>query len=268
MNCHCLPFLPMLALAGTLALRTSAEESVRVDVALDSTQVTVGTPVLIKLTFRAPVAESIDLGEDQKGAVVFLVTSPLGKTAEVSELQNQGLHAVGTFQLDASRPFEKIAILPATSFAEAGIYKVRIVIDQKNNPQFQYNPSDAVELTVSSYSPESTGLACTELALKFSNATSSAEWIQYAHALAAVRDPSALSSMVSGLGLGRGVDAILIDGIANIGTDEAAGALNMAMHRDDPEISEAARMALMRIANSASDARARESANTYLLRNK
>jgi hypothetical protein len=251
--------------AMALSLRASAEPAVSVGISLDSQNSTLGAPVLVKMRLQSNVDVRISLGSDMVGALELLLRDPSGATRQITLPIGKETYAVGGVSLGANKAYDEILVLPAGDFTQPGVYGLRVTISPTSNPPFEYLDPGFLKITVAPYSQKSMGGSCAELATKLAAGSSASEWDAYAGALANIRDPVALPYLNKSLGLGFGLDEVLIQGIEHIGNVEAVIILAGAMDRKgNSDLSNSAKMALERLAQSASDLEVRKAAKSYL----
>ncbi|MGH9595595.1 MAG: hypothetical protein ACRD3K_02240, partial [Edaphobacter sp.] len=213
----------------------------------------VGQPIvaILRLTSATPVV--IDLGGNHIGNLHFSVTDSRGRKREVM-LPVPDFTAPGRVNISPEVPYtQAINLSSALRIDTPGLYQIQVSLSAVSNPDIEVEVGSPADIQISPSDDKQLLIVCKDLLGRIENASSASDRLEAAGELASIHDSVAVPSMRALLGGGLGIDSLLINSLAEIGTSDAIDALQIPLTGSDPDVALLARSALLRIKSSTKD---------------
>ncbi len=241
-----------------------AADQVTVSYLVPSAAITLHEPVIWRLQIRNATSEAIqlDLGKNRNENFIVSYTGPDAETPQTVTLRKPGFGVAGTISISPAETYEQDILLNQwVRFTRAGKYEIEIQLFRppapKDNTTVDLRPFKA---TIEILPTDSKRLedVCKALAQKVGDATSYQNAADAALELSFVRDPIAVPFLQKALYAGKLVEPVAIDGLEQVGNQQAALVLVEALNQMPPDVTSLVRAALERIENRTSDIRIKD----------
>jgi hypothetical protein len=278
-NMSCVRLLTPSTLLGLLVVLLSvghaqspAREAMTATVFPEAASLVVGEPLQVNLTLRNNSSEVLvaDLGADRKEAITMHIHLPDGVEKDGRILPHGGLSRIGKIRLQPGESYSQwIIVNDWFDISATGTYKISIELDNQvtlgSGATFNIGPVSMIA-TVLARSQEDLTKFCDDNLNRINTADSYIEALNAAEVLSNVHDPVAIPYLKKAFGNRYRLDALLVQDLEKIGTDDAIRTLVEVAEggrTNDPTIVNAA---LQRLAGKTSDfslrSRIREILNT------
>jgi hypothetical protein len=242
-----------------------AADQVTISYLVPSVAITLHEPVIWRLQIQNTSSEVIqlDLGKNRNENFIVSYTGPDAETPQTVTLRKPGFGVAGTISISPAETYEQDILLNQwVRFTRAGKYEIEIQlfrppVPPKDHATVDFRPFKA---TIEILPPDSKHLedVCQTLAQKIGDATSYQNAADAALELSFVRDPIAVPFLQKALYAGKLVEPVAIDGLEQVGNQQATRVLVEALNRMPPDITSLVRAALERIENRTSDIRIKD----------
>lgn len=251
--------------------KTDALAGIMISYAFPSRNLTIHQPVILRFQVINDTSQplKLDLGVDRTAGFSFSLTGPDGIKLKLPTLSPNGLTRVGRIVVQPAASYSQNFLLDRWyAFSTPGKYELEgylvnpIVLDDtlehKQDPGFRetldFIPRDELALSK----------AYDALASEIEAADNWGDAAEDAFALSYMRDPIAVAYLRRALFAHKLLEPTVINGLEQIGNEEAIQTLIEALRNTIPAYADLIRRALNRIQNQTSDPQLRQKIETAL----
>src|ERR1700733_317688 len=246
-------FFVVLMLVGLSASFAQQKPTVSLKLLANGQRTVVGQPIVAILQLTSATRVVIDLGGNHIGNLSFSVTDTMGRKSEV-KLPLPDFTGPGRVNLSPEIPYtQAINLSSALRVDTPGLYQIQVSLPAASNPDIEVAVGSPMDIQIGPSDDKQLLIVCKALSGRIENASSASERLEAAGELASIHNPVAVPSMRALLGGGLGIDSLLINSLAEIGTSDAIDALQIPLTSSDPDVALLGRSALLRIKSSTKD---------------
>jgi hypothetical protein len=238
-----------------------ATGEITVSYLVPSTAITLHEPIVWRFQVHnaSPVPVQLDLGKNRNENFIVSYTGPQGESAQ-ARLQKGGFGVAGMVSVAPGTTYQQDILLNQwVSFTQPGKYQIeiRLLTPPTTTQETSTVEARAFRTTIEILPPDSKHLreVCDALAQRVQDARSYQKAADAALALSFVRDPVAVPYLQRVLYAKQLVEPTAIEGLEQIGNEDAARVLVDALNRVPSDVALIVRAALERMEKRISDPR-------------
>jgi hypothetical protein len=207
--------------------------------ALEHTSFILNEPVRIKLIVlnRMSTQAKLSLGRDRKANFAFVLTRPDGSKAVLPPLpEREGMYELGNVSVEPAHRFEQMLMLNEwTTFSQPGRYVIEadLITHIHTESRAVRGPISRHEFDVTARDEVRLHQVCEQLAGQIERSRSVREAREAASALVVIQDPLIVPYVERALASKKYVEAIVLDGLANVADPNAVRVL-IAVANESP----------------------------------